>query len=191
MTEIFIVRHGQTDWNLEGRIQGNLDIPLNFTGIRQSKVFAESIIAEHYDAVFSSDLQRAIQTARIIADWLQIPVISDMRLREVNHGAWEGMLIRDVRSHFNEEYVAFRSDQPGGRPPGGETLREASARIEAAVEEFAGRHPYGRFVLASHGLALAILRCRLNHAPLSLTHQFGLENCAGEMIHWEKKARAE
>ncbi len=187
MTEILLVRHGQTDWNLEGRIQGHSDIPLNSTGISQSEVLAESIKHDPFDAVFSSDLSRAMQTAQIISARLRVPLYCDSRLREVNHGAWEGMLIKVVRDTHQDAYAAFRNDQPGACPPGGETLQEAILRMETAVARAAASYPEGRIVLVSHGLSLALLRCRLNDAPLSLSHQYGLDNCPGEMIHWQTR----
>jgi broad specificity phosphatase PhoE len=190
MTEIYLVRHGQTDWNLEKRIQGNADIPLNDEGITQSQALAESLQGERFDAVFSSDLIRAAQTAQILARRLSAPLFYDPRLREVNHGKWEGMLISDVRSQYSGEYSAFRDDRPDGRAPGGETMREALQRIEAAVDEAARQYPGGRIVIVSHGLALALLRCRLNNAPLNLSHLFGLDNCAGELIHWKTRQSA-
>lgn len=191
MTEILLVRHGQTDWNLERRIQGHTDIPLNAEGIAQSLALAERMQAERYDAVFSSDLTRAAQTAQIISERLSVPLIFDPRLREVNHGQWEGMLIDEVRRTFGSAYQAFRDDKPGARAPGGESLREAIERIKAAVDDAARQHSAGRIVIVSHGLAIALLRCRLIHAPLHQSHLYGLENCAGELIYWKTLHRSE
>ncbi len=190
MTEILLVRHGQTDWNLERRIQGHTDIPLNEEGIAQSQALAERMRGAQIDAVFSSDLTRAAQTAQMIAERLSVPLHFDPRLREVNHGQWEGLLISEVRSKFGNAYQAFRDDQLGTRAPGGETLREAIRRIESAVDDAAWQHPNGRVVIVSHGLAIALLRCRLNNAPLNHSHLYGLENCAGELVTWKPRRAA-
>lgn len=184
MTEIYLVRHGQTDWNLERRIQGNTDIPLNQEGMAQSEALAARLQGERFDAVFSSDLVRAVQTAQILAERLSAPLFCDARLREVDHGEWEGMLISDVRSQSEHEYSAFRDDQPGARAPGGETVEEAARRVESAVGEAARRYPGGRILIVSHGLALALLRCRMQKAPLNQAHLFSLDNCACERILW-------
>ncbi len=185
MTEILLVRHGQTDWNYAGRIQGTTDIPLNPDGMRQSQALAESLTGQRIEAVFSSDLLRALQTAQIVCERLAVPLIRDSHLREVNHGEWEGMLISVVRSKHAEAYAAFRGDMPGARAPGGETMREALERMEAALDKAADRFPRGRIMIVSHGLTLALVRCRVNRMPLSLSHLYGLENCKVVSIQWE------
>jgi broad specificity phosphatase PhoE len=184
MTDILLVRHGQTDWNVAGRIQGQSDIPLNQIGINQANIFAERFNGDHYEAVFSSDMQRAIQTAHIIAERLNVPVFTDKRLREVNHGRWEGMFIKDLLDNHRHEYEAFRNDPINSRPPGGETLSEAAGRMEAAVTTAAVQFPTQRIVLVSHGLALAVLLCKVKKIPLHQSNLFKLNNCAGELIHW-------
>ncbi len=190
MTEILLARHGQTDWNYTGRIQGHTDIPLNRDGMRQSQALAESLSGQHIEAVFCSELLRAVQTAQIISNRLGLPLIRDSRLREVNHGEWEGMLISDLRSKYAEAYAAFRGDKPCARAPGGETMREALARMESALDEAANQFPHGRILIVSHGLALALVRCRVERVPLSRSHQYGLDNCKVVPIHWDTRLKA-
>ena len=96
MTEIWIVRHGQTDWNVEGRYQGQADRPLNAVGLAQAQQAAEQLRGRDFAAIYSSDLQRARVTAEIIAGQLGLPVQVDRRLREVNQGEWEGLLTADI-----------------------------------------------------------------------------------------------
>lgn len=184
MTDFLLVRHGQTDWNRVRRIQGQSDIQLNAAGLAQAEAFALSLSEQHYDLLISSDLQRAVQTARVISARLSLPVRCDQRLREVNHGDWEGMLISDVLQQFGKEYAAFRTEPEHSRAPGGESLNEAVRRITAVIEETAAKYPSGRILVVSHGLILALLRCKTNGLPLNLAHQFGLDNCAGDLILW-------
>ena len=184
MTDILLVRHGQTDWNLDRRIQGQSDIQLNSAGLAQAESFASGLTDQHYDLLISSDLQRAVQTARIIAARLSLPVHCDQRLREVDHGDWEGMLISDVLQQFGKEYTAFRNEPEHSRAPGGETLNEAFERVTSVIEENAIQFPAGRILVVSHGLVIALLRCKVNGLPFNMAHQFGLDNCAGDLIHW-------
>jgi 2,3-bisphosphoglycerate-dependent phosphoglycerate mutase len=92
MTEIWLVRHGQTDWNLEGRLQGQLDVPLNETGMGQVRLLAATLQGKRFGALFSSDLMRARQTAECVSTAVNLPIFFDKRLREISQGQFEGML---------------------------------------------------------------------------------------------------
>ena len=96
MTRLCLIRHGQTDWNIQGRIQGQTDIPLNETGRTQAYVLAKLLKNEEFAAIFSSDLDRAKETAAILAASFCLPVTVEPRLREVNQGEWEGQLVTDI-----------------------------------------------------------------------------------------------
>lgn len=184
MTEFMLIRHGQTDWNIERRIQGQSDIPLSANGLAQARALALSLHGQQFDLVISSDLQRSAQTAQIIASNLSLPVQFEERLREVNHGKWEGMLISDLHEKYGDEYKAFRSDPVSSRAPDGESLSEAVTRILAVIEETAARYPSGRIMIISHGLILALLRCQINGLPLDQAHRFALDNCVSDLVYW-------
>mgnify|MGYP000918913880 FL=1 len=119
MTELWLVRHGQTDWNVEGRYQGQANPPLNATGLEQAACAAETLAGRTYTAIYTSDLQRARVTAEIIGRRLGMDVLVDPRLREVNQGAWEGMLSTEIQAHYAGEWAARQRDRLHFRPPGG------------------------------------------------------------------------
>ena len=134
MTELWLVRHGQTDWNLQRRYQGQTDPPLNATGLQQAELAGEALVGRRYAAIYSSDLQRARVTAEIIGRRLGMEVFVDSRLREVSFGKWEGMLVADIQTRYPVEWEARQQDRLYARPPGGESVQDVAARIWPARE---------------------------------------------------------
>jgi 2,3-bisphosphoglycerate-dependent phosphoglycerate mutase len=116
-TELWLVRHGQTDWNLQGRYQGHADIPLNKAGLSQAKALAEELLGQSFNAIFCSDLQRASTTAEIVGAKLGITVTRDKRLREIDQGDWEGHLVADVQARYLTDGDGNSQDPAAFRPP--------------------------------------------------------------------------
>jgi probable phosphoglycerate mutase len=142
-TTILLVRHGETDWNLERRVQGRTDRPLNETGRRQAIELASELADERVDAVYSSDLVRAHETARILArrKGLDVTVIPD--LREKDFGTWEG---------FTDQEILSRFPDARGRPWGdAESNDDVARRVVGALRRIAESHPGGRVVVVAHG----------------------------------------
>jgi broad specificity phosphatase PhoE len=184
LTHFLLVRHGQTDWNLEGRYSGQSDVPLNQTGIGQAYLAADSLAGYPLDAVFSSDLQRARQTAEIIAAHFNLVVVADPRLREIDQGAWEGMQVDEIRNLFALEFEHMRSDPINVGPPDGETVGQVQARVLASAEEIAQKYPNGRVALVSHGLSLAIIKAYMQKVPIEEVWGLIPPNATVETLHW-------
>ena len=138
MTTFLLVRHGETDWNAEGRLQGHTDRPLNESGRRQARELAERLADEQVDAVYASDLARARETAAIVGDRIGLPVVLAPDLREKDWGSWEG-LTGDERALV--ELV-------------GESTEAHRERTMRALRRIAARHPAGRVVVVTHGGSL-------------------------------------
>lgn len=161
-TDLVVLRHGQTDWNLEHRFQGHSDIPLNAKGVAQAEAAGRALSGHHFDVVYSSPLKRAYETARLVCPHATIH--TDPRLMEINVGSWAGLTwdqITDLMPGYESKYangVDFR------RSPTGETLADIVARGLPAVEEIAARHPDESVLIVSHGLLLN----RVLHAMLGL-----------------------
>jgi broad specificity phosphatase PhoE len=155
-TTILLVRHGETDWNRDGRVQGQSDPPLNELGREQAHELAASVAGEQVDAVYASDLQRARQTAEILAAELGLPVVVDADLRELDFGQWEGHTIDELTELYPD---AVERWQTGDEMPweGGETREEMAARIRAAVRRLAAMHAGGRILLIAHGGPVRVL----------------------------------
>ena len=151
ISKIFLVRHGQTDANLNHVVQGQSDTPLNENGIRQAKDVASKLKNVNAEVVISSDLKRARQTAEIISRTCGLPLILDERLREMKLGLWEGKTFEDV---MKDPAAVIWSEKPSQwKINGSETLEEVQKRMVAAISEFSKR--YETFIVVSHGIAIS------------------------------------
>jgi probable phosphoglycerate mutase len=162
MTTILLARHGETDWNREGRLQGWDDRPLNALGREQARELARRLAGVAFDAVYASDLARARETAEIVAEPHGVPVLIDPDLREMDYGSWSGLTRSEIEQRFPE---MERHD--------GETRERHLERVLAAAERIAVRHPGGRILIVSHGGSLRALK---RHCVGDPVHP--MENCA-------------
>lgn len=145
MTELYLVRHGETDWNAARRIQGRTDIPLNETGREQARRAGELLARRRWDAIYASPLSRTHETAAIIGERLGIREVTHVEaLIERDYGEAEGMAFDEIEARYPE----------GVRAPGQETREEVAARVVPAMLELAARHPGERLILVSHGGAI-------------------------------------
>jgi broad specificity phosphatase PhoE len=167
VSTIFLVRHGETDWNREGRIMGTLPVPLNKRGDEQARCVAEVLARYPIAALFSSPVARAVQTARYVAERLGLPLTEEAGLTELSMGGWEGRYWKELDME--------------ARPPGGETLAEVQRRAVAAIENalVTQKHKPSVFVthadvvrtVVAHYLNLGIAdsqRLRIDHASLTI-----------------------
>lgn len=182
MTELWLVRHGQTDWNAAGRFQGQSDVPLNAIGLAQAETLAARLANTPFDALYSSDLSRAYRTAQYLAQTVGLPIRVEPRLREICQGEWEGMNYRQVVERFGEPGDPLQSNVSTDRAPGGETILEVAQRVSAAVKDIAASHPGQRVLVVSHGLALATLRVQALGLPLNCVYQHILPNTTPMVI---------
>lgn len=186
MTQFWLVRHGQTDWNVEGRWQGQVESapPLNAAGQAQAEALAAQLNGARFEAIYSSDALRARETAGILAARLRLTVKVDPRLREIHQGEWEGMLGRDIADRYPAAWAARERDPLHARPPGGESVAEVAARLWRAADDILRVHPVGQLLIVSHGLALATLICRARGLPLTQAYQVVPDNAHPEVIEW-------
>lgn len=157
-TRIIAVRHGETAWNVDTRIQGQLDIPLNEKGRWQAQRLARALAAsEPMAALYSSDLLRAWDTAKSIADSTGLAVVTDTGLRERAFGRFEGKTFVELEASWPQETLRWRERDPDWAPPGGESLLEVRARVLQTVDTLAAQHVGEQIVLVSHGGVLDAL----------------------------------
>ncbi len=183
-TSLWLVRHGQTDWNLVGRYQGQSDPPLNPAGRAQARALAARLGGHGFHALYTSDLLRARQTADALAVRTGLPPRLEPRLREMHHGAWDGLLLTEIQERFPADWAAWRQDPHAARPPGGETVMEVAQRVATALDGIALRHAGGHVIVVSHGLALATALCRARGIPLAQAHDLVPPNAEATMVRW-------
>ena len=184
-TRFIVVRHGETEWNVQHRIQGNGDSPLTSRGREQADAIAERLARESFDALIASDLGRALQTAERIARRTGHPVVPDARLRERHFGEGEGMTYDEIDRRFPGAFSRTRQMDPDYRPPGGETRREFHERIVRAFEALADEHEGGRIVVVAHGGVLAALYRLIHGIPIVQPHTIPISNAAYNAIAFE------
>jgi broad specificity phosphatase PhoE len=158
---LFLFRHGETDWNRAGRLQGHTDTPLNPTGLAQAQALVERLRLHRLDAVMSSDLARAWTTGQIVAEGLCVPLISEPGLREANIGEAEGLYWPEVKSRFGEALTERWFTDDDAAFPGGETGLETRTRGLAALRRVVAEQPYRRIGVSTHG---AMVRQLMKHA---------------------------
>ena len=167
MTELVILRHGYSEGNKEKRFSGQMNVPLDNVGKNQAESVAK-FIADNFkvDAIYSSDLSRAYDTVKPLADKLGLEIVKDVNLREVDVGKWQGMLIEDAKNEFPEEFAAYKENVGRSRFPGGESYEEAMNRGKDVIEKIAKENDGKTVVIATHGGIIRTLRAAWNRISL-------------------------
>ena len=166
---LYLVRHGETEWNREGRAQGRADVPLNDAGIAQSQALASIFASMNVAAVMSSSSRRAVRTAQAIAAPHSLDVIPEDDLLELNFGGLDGAPLRDMREMFPDFFEHWTRDPATAQfPDGGETLQQLQDRTWGVVESVARSHDaQDNVIIVSHAFALYSIMCRALGMPLS------------------------
>jgi broad specificity phosphatase PhoE len=177
VTRLILVRHGETDWNVEGRWQGQSDVPLNARGQQQAEQVARVLAGYGLSAIYSSDLARASLTAEAIAQATGLPVHRESRLREIDQGEWQGMLIGDIQARYADTFRRRLSDPWMVAPPGGETALQVRQRVLSAVDEILHRHTGETVAVVSHGFSLAVIIAHYRGIPITQVWDLIPGNC--------------
>ena len=193
-TRLCCVRHGETAWNAERRIQGQLDEPLSAVGHAQARAVAnglsrESISKEPIAAIYASDLSRALHTAEAAAHLLKLPIQRCAALRERHYGVFQGLTYAEMRERYPQAYTRFLAREADfAMPGGGESLRRFAARVTQGVDDIVAAHPGGQVLLFTHGGVLDILHRRASGKPLSAPRDFEIPNAC---LNWFEVAGGE
>lgn len=189
MTEILLIRHGETAWNAEKRLQGHLDVPLNAEGRRQAAALGRALRDEHLDAVIASDLSRAKETAQALAASRDLPVRIEPALRERCYGAFEGLLYEEISARYPEAYAAWKARDIDARFPEGinvaETMREFSDRALGAITDIISQANYRRVALVTHGGVLECVYRAAQGLGFDRARDFEIRNASINRFAWD------
>ncbi len=164
---LVLIRHGQTDWNKEYRVQGQADLSLNESGRAQAEAIASFLKDEPVEAIYSSPLARALETARVIERSHQIDTIADDKLRELDVGEVDGLYYPSLKTEYPDFFKAWTIDPASIRWPGGESLPELQERVWDAVQGIISRNHTRSVVITSHFFVLLTLLCKILDLSLS------------------------
>jgi probable phosphoglycerate mutase len=185
VTRLCIVRHGETAWNAEHRVQGQLDVPLSAVGQAQALAAAKVLARENFDVIYSSDLSRAQQTARPTASALGMEVRSERDLRERHYGIFERMTYAEVKVKHAAEYARFAAREPEFDFVTGESLLVFARRCMAVLNRIAAAHPGAHVLVFTHGGVLDELYRHVNALPMGVARDFGIPNAGLNRVEFE------
>ncbi len=173
-----LVRHGETQWNADGRVQGQLDVPLSPIGLAQARAVATVLGRERFDAIYSSDLVRVRQTAEPVSRLFHQEVFLDKRLRERHYGVFQGMTYADAKLKLPEDYERFRAKDPDYAFQTGESLTQFNERALAFFDFLIGKHPGQSILVFTHGGILEMLYRHATGRGISTPRDFEIPNAA-------------
>nr|WP_319571218.1 histidine phosphatase family protein [uncultured Draconibacterium sp.] len=175
-TEITIIRHGETMWNVQKRIQGQRNSKLSENGITQAELVAKALAKREFDVLVSSDLGRAIETAKIINKQLLLPHEYNANLRERSFGIFEGKNFAEIEEKYPEEFLRYKERNPEFVVPGGESILQMYKRITSEIESVARKFKDQKVLIVSHGLVLEMMMYRTFNLKLDEPRAFSINN---------------
>jgi probable phosphoglycerate mutase len=195
-TRLCVVRHGETAWNAEGRVQGQLDIPLSEVGLGQARALAAVLGNESFSAIYSSDLARVRQTAQPTADRLGLKVALEPGLRERHYGVFQGMTYAEAKERMPADYARFRARDPEYAFASGESLARFNERALACVDSLVKKHAGENLLVFTHGGVLEMIYRHATGRGLSAARDFEIPNAAINRIEagaqgWRVRAWAD
>jgi probable phosphoglycerate mutase len=188
-TRIIAIRHGETAWNVDTRIQGQLDIPLNDTGRWQAQRLARALAArEPIHAIYTSDLLRAWETARAVSESTGAPLATDEGLRERGFGVFQGKTFLEIEATRPDDALRWRKRDPLWAPEGGESLSQMRERVQGTLNTLAARHPGELIALVAHGGVMDLIYRAATGLDLQAPRTWQLGNTAINRLLWTPEA---
>ena len=189
-TRLIAIRHGQTAWNVDTRIQGHLDVPLNERGHWQAQRLAAALAQEGIAAVYASDLSRAFETGRYVAQAAGVAIRPDVGLRERGFGLFEGRTFKEIEAELPDQALLWRKRDPHFAPAGGESLRQVQDRVVSTCHRLAAQHPGELIALVGHGGVLDALYRVGTRQDLQAPRSWELGNAAINRLLWSPQGLA-
>lgn len=187
-TELVLIRHGETAWNRERRMQGQTDTPLSEIGHAQARALGERMARDAFTTIYSSDLKRAWDTAAAIARLSGHEIVSEPRLRERTFGVFEGLTYDEMTQRYPAEHARFSLREPDYAVPGGESPRQFFERSLACLEDIAAAHPGETVLVVTHGMILDTAYRAAHQMPLHVKREAPLLNASLNTFRREPQA---
>lgn len=193
MTELILIRHGETDWNRERRFQGHIDIPLNARGRQQARLLGERLRGTRIDAIYCSDLGRAHETATGIVSGagIDLPLVPTPALRERSYGLFEGLTVAEIEARHPSEFAEWRRHDIDFAVAGAESARSFHDRIIPAVRELVLCHAGRTLMLVTHGGVLDMIYRSAQGIALTVSRPCPIRNCAFNRVRVHADGRFE
>ncbi|WP_027631960.1 alpha-ribazole phosphatase [Clostridium hydrogeniformans] len=174
--KLFLIRHGQTDWNLKEKIQGSCDIELNETGIKQAEKLSNKLLEKNYrfSKIYSSPQRRALKTSEILSEATNVDYISIKELEEINFGQWEGLSWTEVKEQYPVEYKEWYINRRYTKPPKGESYQEMLERVVTALHKIINEND--DVVVVTHSAIIMCLQCYITNTPFDEMMKFKTDN---------------
>ena len=167
MTKIYLVRHGQTEWNKKLTFRGRADIPLNEAGHMEAQALSKALKDKNIEVIYTSPLRRSTETAQPVADFFHLEIVPVQGLIDINYGDWEGLSFNEVKNRYSEQYEKWEKTPDLIRFPNGETLDEAKERSFLAFKNIVSKNPNKSILIIPHRVINKILLCALLNLPTS------------------------
>ena len=187
MKELFLIRHGQTDWNRDRKIMGRKPIPLNETGRAQAQKVAGYLAAYPLDICLSSPVLRAFETAQCICSQQKVKPVLREELAEIDYGSWVDHTFSSIHENYAEAWEKYRIDPNDLVFPGGESIQAVLQRMGKLVDEALLTYPGQRVAMVSHADVLKFAIAHVFGFPLTILRQFSFENCGVALIRYDEK----
>jgi broad specificity phosphatase PhoE len=182
MAILVLIRHGETDWNIEGRYQGQADPPLNAKGVIQAQKLAQDLQNSGLQFLYTSPLLRTKQTAEIVSDKLRIPETDEPRLMEIHQGDWQTRLRSEIQTLYPDLFKTWETNPWEVSPPGGEHLSEVQARVNEAIDDILRTNSHHKIGLVTHRIPIALIKVRFQKMDPDIVRSIQLPNAYWEEI---------
>ena len=187
MLEIILVRHGQTDWNRDRRIMGHRPIPLNSTGKKESGLLAKALVDVDIDAIYTSPLMRAFQTARILSSGRNVKLEKSSEIAEIDYGQWVGRTFEEVSQE--KSFRVYHTNPRHAQAPGGEKMTSVAKRAVGFIEKIRKEHKKGRVLVVSHADVIKVILVNYLGIDLNEILRLRIDNSSLSLL-WFKEKRA-
>lgn len=181
--ELILIRHGETDWNLKQRFQGQRDIPLNSSGLEQAAKVGHYLADREIDTIYSSDLIRAYDTALKISNYQQgLEIKTRPGLREMNFGEWEGLTYQEIRKNYPEIIKKWYQDPISAKPPCGESITDFQGRVVDEFNKIIKESNEKNIIVVAHGGTIRIYLASILEMPIRFNWRFEINHCSINII---------